>query len=61
MADNKTDQENYKTILAKDNWYKIDDYQPAYTDFAGDGVDKTLAQIPNLLNLEIDALLNDDR
>ena len=41
------DQENSLTILARDNWYKVDDYKKAYTDIASAGLDKQLDQLLN--------------
>ena len=63
-ADNdqtKTDNhENYLTILARDNWYKVDDYKKAYTEIAASGLDKQLDQLHTILDLSSEGILEDD-
>ena len=54
------DHENYLTILARDNWYKVDDYKKAYTDIASAGLDKQLDQLHTILDLSSEGILEDD-
>ena len=57
----KTDNhENYLTILARDNWYKVDDYKQAYIDIASAGLDKQLDQLHTILDLSAEGILEDE-
>ena len=48
------------TLMLKDSWFKVADYVPAATLIKEAGVEKTLEQLPEFLDLNLDLAFEDD-